>query len=548
MGLLGRTLGTAVGLTAEAFASRKDGPSTPSKLPQSQEPEDLDQKHASGPSATSSQADLDPPPAYSLTASSDDFDEEQWQLDDAAASSNPSSPAPEVPKGNAAGPATITHLVTAFTTSHPIPPGSLGQTLSLPIILPQRRPRDKSRGFVRAYAPLLSAIGIPEPTWLSFLASFDEAIRLGPVFNVINIAANTAGLVGTFIPSPTLNAVVTAVQVSEQVARRTYERARTNSFLDEMNRAWLQPQGLFALVLTYRPSSAAASVPMDLSSTIAKLAPGEEQGVFKSQFKKIRGSDGRVQGEAQLPPAAPLIYPALDRASQEQKGWWASKSAFVTDYMDRRAQAVYASENPGSKLGMQPEFASKWGHPDAVKQFDRRKGGGLVGGVRNNMRGAGEGGSGYQSGEYVGQATSSYEQRFYTRGRTLGADAGERRDMRRGRSPGGGLLGGPGLISGRVRGRSGGDNGRGRSGLLGGGAIGLVAGAAQMARGKESKDLDPAKYSLRGANGKSGVIGRAKQALRADVLYLMVVPMPSKEEMRIGREGLEVREEQAGRD
>ena len=53
----------------------------------------------------------------------------------------------------------------------PLPEKS--QRLSCPVIIPQRRPRDKDRGFVRAYAPALEDSGISQEVFLQFLEYLD---------------------------------------------------------------------------------------------------------------------------------------------------------------------------------------------------------------------------------------------------------------------------------------------------------------------------------------------------------------------------------------
>ena len=58
-----------------------------------------------------------------------------------------------------------------------------------PVILPQRRPKDRSRGFIRAYAPLFQDCGIDQTTWLSFLDTFQKSSAASPWLNAINFAA-----------------------------------------------------------------------------------------------------------------------------------------------------------------------------------------------------------------------------------------------------------------------------------------------------------------------------------------------------------------------
>ena len=51
----------------------------------------------------------------------------------------------------------------------------------MPTVLPQKRPGEKSRVFVHAYAPVLHDLGIDERSWMDFLSSFEEAIWVSQV-------------------------------------------------------------------------------------------------------------------------------------------------------------------------------------------------------------------------------------------------------------------------------------------------------------------------------------------------------------------------------
>jgi hypothetical protein len=50
--------------------------------------------------------------------------------------------------------------------------------LQYPVMIPQRRPEDKSRGWVRAYAPALMDCGIDQYTFLNFLDAFHESSKV----------------------------------------------------------------------------------------------------------------------------------------------------------------------------------------------------------------------------------------------------------------------------------------------------------------------------------------------------------------------------------
>lgn len=53
--------------------------------------------------------------------------------------------------------------------SHPHSP----QRIPCPVIMPQRRPRNKDRGFVRAYAPVLADCRVSREVFLQFLEDWD---------------------------------------------------------------------------------------------------------------------------------------------------------------------------------------------------------------------------------------------------------------------------------------------------------------------------------------------------------------------------------------
>jgi hypothetical protein len=48
------------------------------------------------------------------------------------------------------------------------------QRLPCPVIIPQRRPGSKKRGFVRAYAPALADCGISQDVFLKFISDFHK--------------------------------------------------------------------------------------------------------------------------------------------------------------------------------------------------------------------------------------------------------------------------------------------------------------------------------------------------------------------------------------
>ena len=76
------------------------------------------------------------------------------------------------------------------------------------VLIPQRRPGNRQRGFIRAYAPILNEYaGINQDMFMDFLSDFDKASKSSPIFDVINMACFGIGMV----PSTICLAVSTTV-------------------------------------------------------------------------------------------------------------------------------------------------------------------------------------------------------------------------------------------------------------------------------------------------------------------------------------------------
>lgn len=150
---------------------------------------------------------------------SEEGDEEQWELDEAVSYPEPDQDAKVEDIGQ---------LTDTFMRSHPPPaytPSETGQVkghLPCPVILPQRRPRDKKRGFIRAYAPVLAVCGIDQQAWLEFLDTFYKSTKEDKWLQVVNLSAAIAG----FAPNPVAMGVSIAVQVACGVAMEVQRRHR----------------------------------------------------------------------------------------------------------------------------------------------------------------------------------------------------------------------------------------------------------------------------------------------------------------------------------
>lgn len=65
------------------------------------------------------------------------------------------------------------------------PPPRPTQRIPCPVIIPQRRPRNKDRGFVRAYAPVLDNCGVSQEVFLKFLKDWLAASQVSSALSGI---------------------------------------------------------------------------------------------------------------------------------------------------------------------------------------------------------------------------------------------------------------------------------------------------------------------------------------------------------------------------
>ena len=102
----------------------------------------------------------------------------------------------------------------SFLLNHPQPSINLEATsppprLRSPVVIPQRRPGNRQRGFVKAYAPDLEAFGIDEETFLAFIKETNQAAQASKWLYAIQVAAFGTG----FIPNHIALGVSAAVQI-----------------------------------------------------------------------------------------------------------------------------------------------------------------------------------------------------------------------------------------------------------------------------------------------------------------------------------------------
>ncbi|KAF2649579.1 hypothetical protein K491DRAFT_697956 [Lophiostoma macrostomum CBS 122681] len=298
-------------------------------------------------------------------------DEVAWRLDEAAEAADhqekqhlPAHSSPVQTPGSEGPPEyTVEALVDDFVAHHPGPPPAYSPPvgrLSAPVVLPQKRPRAKGRGFVRAYAPALEPCGIDQATFLDFLDTFDKSTHASQYLNAINVAANIVGMV----PDPIIMAVTISIQVAVGTAKELQTRHRTNTYLDQMNDKLFRPHGLFCMLMTYKPGVHGNTDPIVTAGIIEKsITPASSK--LKEQLKLLKLTSGTAKGEMELPDPAELVYPGLDEAIKKDENAFKSSSKFLADYYDRRAAATYAYQHPNSKLNVpqQKPFASRYSDP-----------------------------------------------------------------------------------------------------------------------------------------------------------------------------------------
>ncbi|RAH65901.1 uncharacterized protein BO66DRAFT_460862 [Aspergillus aculeatinus CBS 121060] len=330
-------------------------------------------------------ADEDEEPTHTLIHDDGvDHDEQDWALDEMMASDEQDE---EGSNNN-----NDTHgsqTARAATTTR--------KKLPFPVILPQRRPRTKTRGFVRAYAPVLQDAGVDQTTFLRFLKDLHTHAQASPALEVLSLAAGVAGV----YPDLLVAGVAQAVQIAAMAGREMQERWRTNRFLDQMNRELFMPRGLYVLIVQYettsRENTEVGTKTVDLEAqAVAKYggssgssAEGKgEEGWKEKTTKRLRETSGTTRGEAEMPfMCAPLVFPGIERVAHEMIDGYAqgresaSNAAlrfkdkakgtgkWLADYFDRRAQADFAFNNPNSTLvkamgDAAPQFKSKLSDPN----------------------------------------------------------------------------------------------------------------------------------------------------------------------------------------
>ncbi|KAL4880132.1 hypothetical protein BJY04DRAFT_80935 [Aspergillus karnatakaensis] len=434
--------------------------------------------------------------------------EQEWELDEAQDELHPPTNISTDININEQGPDNTTNidvLTEQFMRDIPPPSYTPYETpkLPYPVILPQRRPKDKKRGFIRAYAPVLEGFGIDQGMFLDFLETSNKACQATPWLYALNLAS-----IGTmWMPGAISFIVSAAIQIGTEAAIAVEGRRKTNTFFDKINDEFFRPRGLFCLVMTWDSSSSSTFSRFDLNTAISTAVEHGGPGKLNKMRHKFKSSDGKTHGNLPFPESAPLVFPELDAAAaagSEAKIKSLKKRDFVADYFDRRGQAQFTLENPENALNMAPKptFTSRYAdpsHPASSGDLFALISGGHISSESLPRRRPGDRDMGRRRGPLASLP-----------GGNIGL-----RDL-----PGGGIIH-------AVRSRRGVPDSLAHDEIENNGHV----------TGRRGGGLrQPA--SRRGRDGplSEGLVGGVQKFFKSNVLYLMIVNMPSEEEMAAARE------------
>ncbi|KAK8045677.1 hypothetical protein PG996_013741 [Apiospora saccharicola] len=302
-----------------------------------------------------------------------------------------------------------------------------GSRLPDPVVIPQRRPKDRTRGFARAYAPDLSRCGIDQGTFLRFIDGLNASVAASGAVQAINLAGAAAGAVpaSVFIGAPIIGLAlqVGAGIYTEVTARKGYDsyisfsffllpamfssylslshgtgiananlagRCSQNAFLTKMNDELFRPRGLYCLIMSY-----------DINSRANVTRPGQGHDPSKiiqkgmssaSTSRGMRSNDG-ILGAANFPATAQLVYPdpddppvhdfdddssssSYDGQQQQQPGpsggsKFSNMLASFAEKRDFKTQVKFQKKNPTSLINPLMDPKAELSDKDLRKQRKR---------------------------------------------------------------------------------------------------------------------------------------------------------------------------------
>lgn len=262
---------------------------------------------------TTKEFDVPPSPSEAETQQSlfTQADEVAWALDevqdDISTNNGDAVPPDHSPLGSP-------KLAESFMQSHPSAKAAAASgRLELPVVITQRRPKARTRGFIRAYAPILQDVGIDQETFLDFIDQLNKAVEPSPWITAIDLAS----LAGHAFPEPIHLLISASALMATQITAEVVSRSKSNAFLDKMNQEFFKPKGLIALVVTWKPKkngseqNATSMIDIDMSAAAANKKTGEDvvAGMKRRKSMIQLPSAGEM---FELPEFAPLVFPQLE--------------------------------------------------------------------------------------------------------------------------------------------------------------------------------------------------------------------------------------------
>ena len=120
------------------------------------------------------------------------------------------------------------------------------------------------------------------------------------------------------------------------------------------------------MIMTYDENATNAVERVDMSANIIKSVTARDS--HHGMMGNLKSSSGKT-AEFEIPDPAPLVFPQLDSLPNAKKeGKMQSGMSFLSDYFDRRSQASWEAQHPGSALNVAPrkDFGGRFADPTSA--------------------------------------------------------------------------------------------------------------------------------------------------------------------------------------
>ncbi|KAH7350196.1 hypothetical protein B0T11DRAFT_290739 [Plectosphaerella cucumerina] len=291
-------------------------------------------------------------------------------------------------------------LAEDFIARHPFDPlttKASHKPIPLPVVLVQRRPKTRARGFVRAYAPSLAEAGIEQDVFLDFIDTFNKALEPDPWLNAINLA--DLATMAAPIPEPFGLLLGFAIGAAAEGTMEAQSRYRSNNFLDRVNADFFAQRGLVCFPATWRPqakdelvttigfegqaassaSESNAGLSKNLKDAVERRVSSLNSSTSGSFQDKLQKQMNSHSGYLHWPEPAPLVFvpettstakPGLGEKPGEKKkkaNAFDRASIWLDDHVDKHSQARFIEKNPDVPMATalpQPTFRSRYADPN----------------------------------------------------------------------------------------------------------------------------------------------------------------------------------------